>query len=82
MFSSVSLKAGGWMKAFLVVVLMTDTGLGANSNCLATVGEDPSPGSGSCRFGTLGDFLVEGFFGGIVPAIKIAFKHVYKAELG
>jgi hypothetical protein len=48
---------------------MTGTVLGENSNCLATIGEDPSLASGSCSFGTLGDFLVEGFFGGIVPAI-------------
>jgi hypothetical protein len=70
------------MKAFLVAVLMTGTGLGVNSNCLATAGEEPSPASGSCGFGALGDFLVEGFFGGIVPAIKTTFKHVYRAVLG
>jgi hypothetical protein len=63
-------KGGGWTKAFLVVVLMTGTGFGENSNCLATAGEEPSPTSGSCSFGALGDFLVVGFFGGIVPATE------------
>jgi hypothetical protein len=70
------------MKAFLVTILMIGIGLGVNSNCLATTGEEPSPTYGSCSFGTLGDFLVEGFFGGIVLAIKITLKHVYKVELG
>jgi hypothetical protein len=49
---------------------MTDTSLGWNYNCLATTEEDPSPTSDSCSFGALGDFMVEGFFGGTVPAIK------------
>jgi hypothetical protein len=52
---------------------MMGTGFGANYNCLATAGEEPSPTSGFCNFGTLGDFLVVGFFGGIVPAIKMVF---------
>jgi hypothetical protein len=65
----VSPKAGGWTKGSLVIVLMTDTVLGVNSNCLATAGEDPSPTSDSCSLGALSDFLVEGFFRGIVPAI-------------
>jgi hypothetical protein len=82
MFASVSPKVRGWMKGFLVDVLMICTGLVENSNFLAIVGEEPSPASSSCGFGALGDFLVEGFFRGIVPAIKIAFKHVYRAELG
>jgi hypothetical protein len=82
MFGFVSLKAEGWIKASLEVVLMTCIGFGVNSNCLTTAGEDPSPTSGSCGSGTLGDFLVEGFFGGIVPTIKITFKHVYKEVLG
>jgi hypothetical protein len=42
----------------------------ANSNCLATLGEEPSPTFGSYRFGAIGDFLVVGLFGGIVPAKK------------
>lgn len=58
------------MKAFFVVVLMTRTVFGVISNCLATAGEEPSPASGSCIFGALGDFLVVGFFGGIVPATE------------
>jgi hypothetical protein len=48
---------------------MTGTGFGVNSNCLATIGEEPSPVSGSFIFGTLWDFLVVGFFEGIIPAI-------------
>ena len=40
---------------------------GENSNCLATIGEEPSPTSGSCIFGALGYFLVVGFFRGIIP---------------
>jgi hypothetical protein len=52
---------------------MMGTSFGANSNCLATSGDEPSPTSGSCRFRALGDFLVVGFFGGIVPTIKIVF---------
>jgi hypothetical protein len=48
---------------------MTDTVLGENSNFLATDGEESSPTSNSYILGALGDFLVEGFFGGIVPAI-------------
>jgi hypothetical protein len=82
MFASVSLKYGGWMKAFLVAVLMTSTSFGENSNCLAIVGEEPSLAYGSCGFGALGDFLVEGFFRGIIPTIKTTFKHVYRAALG
>ena len=58
------------MKDLLEVVLMTGTSFGVNSNCLATTGEDPSTASGSCSFCLLGDFLVEGFFEGIVSAIK------------
>jgi hypothetical protein len=49
---------------------MTDTSFGVNSNCLATAREEPSPTSGSYSFGSLGDFLVVGFFGGIVPATE------------
>jgi len=70
------------MKAFFVAVLMTGIGLGVNSNSLATTREGPFPASGSCSFGALGYFLVEGFFGGIVPTIKTTFKHAYRAMLG
>ena len=65
----VSLKAGGWTKGSLVILLMMDTGLGENSNCLTTDGEEPSPTSDSRSLGALDDFLVEGFFRGIVPVI-------------
>jgi hypothetical protein len=82
MLTSVSPKVEDWMKAFLVVVLMTSTSLGENSNCLSTAGEDPSPAFGSCGFGALGDFLVEVLFGGIFITIKRTFKHVYRVELG
>jgi hypothetical protein len=58
------------VKASLVIFLMIDVGLEVNSNFLATAGEEPSPASYSCSFGTLGDFLVVGFFGGIIPAIE------------
>jgi hypothetical protein len=49
---------------------MMSNGFGANSNCLANTGEEPSPASGSYNFGALGDFLVVGFFGGIFPATE------------
>ena len=58
------------MKASLVIVLMMSTILEVNSNFLATDGEDPSPTSDSSSFGTLGDFLVVGFFRGIIPATE------------
>jgi hypothetical protein len=61
----------GWMKSFFVDVLMTCSGLGVYSNCLTTPGEEPSPTSGSFSFGTLGDRLVVGFLGGIIPSFKI-----------
>ena len=70
------------MKASLEAVLMIGTSFGENYNCIATAGEDPSPSSSYCGFGSLGDFLVDGFFGGIVLAIKTTFKHVYKAVSG
>jgi hypothetical protein len=49
---------------------MTGTDFGENSNFLATTGEEPSPASGSYIFGTLGYFLVVGFFRGIIPPTK------------
>jgi hypothetical protein len=39
-------------------------------HCIATIREETFPASGSCIFGTLGDFLVVGFFGGISPVTK------------
>jgi hypothetical protein len=45
---------------------MTGTGFGEKSSCFGTVGEEPSPTYGSFIFGALGDFLVVGFFRGIV----------------
>jgi hypothetical protein len=71
MFTSMSPNSGGWMKALLVSILMTGTGFGVNSNCLATAGEEPSPASGSCSFGTLGDFLVVGFFEALFLQLKM-----------
>jgi hypothetical protein len=68
--ASVSPKAGGWTKGSLVILLMTNTSLGTKSNFLATDGEEPSPTSDSYSLGALGDFLVDGFFGGIIPVIK------------
>jgi len=65
--ASVSPKAGGWKKGSLVILLMMDTSLETNSNCLATDGEESSPTSDSYSLGDLGDFLVDGFFRGIVP---------------
>jgi hypothetical protein len=58
------------VKTFLVDVLMTGSSLGENSNFFAAVGEEPSPTSGSFSFDALGDHLVVGFLGGIVPRIE------------
>jgi hypothetical protein len=58
------------VKIFLVDVLMTGSSLGENSNCFVGPGDEPSPTSGSFSLGALGDRLVFGFFGGIVPANK------------
>jgi hypothetical protein len=46
---------------------MTSFGLGVYSNCFVTPREDPSLTLGSFSFGALGDRLVVGFLGGIVP---------------
>jgi hypothetical protein len=80
--TSVSLKDGGRTKGSLVIALMMDTGLGENSNFLATAGEEPSPISDSCTFGTRGDFLVDGFFGGIVPVIKATLRTCIQNNIG
>jgi hypothetical protein len=61
---------------------MMDTGLGENSNCLTTDGEEPSPTSDSCSLGALGDFLVEGFFEALFLQFKMSFEHAYRAALG
>ena len=53
-----------------MIVLMMVTGLEVNYNFLATAGEEPSSAYDSYCFGILGDFLVVGFFGGIVPTTK------------
>jgi hypothetical protein len=58
------------MKSFLVDVLITISGLGANSSCFSTPGEDTSLTSGYFSFDSLIDHLVVGFLGGIVPAIE------------
>jgi hypothetical protein len=67
MLSFVSPKTGGWIKTFFVVVLTRVSGLGTYSNYLAVPREEPSPVSGSFSFGALGECLVVGFLGGIVP---------------
>jgi hypothetical protein len=69
------------MKTFIVVGLTTSSGLGAYSNCFAAPGEEPSPTSGYFSFGALGDHLVVGFLGGIVPATKIIFQRLCKTKL-
>jgi hypothetical protein len=67
------------MKTFFVDVLMTGSDLGIYSNYLATPGEEPSPTSGSFNFGALGDHLVFGFLGSIVPATeKSKFRYYAK----
>jgi hypothetical protein len=66
--SSVSPKVGGWMKTFFVAILMTGYGLGAYSNYLAVLEEEPSHVSGYFRFGALDEHLVVGFLGDIVLA--------------
>ena len=69
----VSLNVGGYSKGSLVIILITDIALATNSNCLAIVGDEPSPTFGSCIFDALGNFLVEEFFRGIAPVVKTAF---------
>jgi hypothetical protein len=78
--SYVSPKAGGWMKTFFVEVLMTGFGLGVYSNCLAALGKEPSPTSGSFSFGALDDHLVVGFVGDIVPVIKTTLQRLCKEQ--
>jgi hypothetical protein len=43
-------------------------------------GEDPLPTFGSFIFGSLGDHLVVGFLGGIVPETKIKFQRLCKTK--
>jgi hypothetical protein len=69
--ASVSAKARGWMKNFFYVVLTTGSSLGTYSNCIVVPREEPLPVSGSFSFGALGERLVVGFLGDIVP-----LKHV------
>jgi hypothetical protein len=58
------------VKNFLVDVLINGSVLGENYNCFTTVGEEPSPTSGSFSFDALRDIPVVSFLGGIVPAIE------------
>jgi hypothetical protein len=86
MFCYVSLKDRGLAKAYLVIILMMGANLEVNSKFLATVGEEPSPASDSCSFGILEDFLVVGFFGGIVPTtedvqLRLAYKVILDPNL-
>jgi hypothetical protein len=69
----VSPKARGWMKSFFIDVLMTGSSLNVYSNYLMTLGEEPSPTSGSFNFGALDDHLVVGFLGNIVPTTQNKF---------
>jgi hypothetical protein len=55
------------MKTFFFVVLMIGSSLGTYSNCLVVPGEEPSSVSGYFSFNALGECLVVGFLGGIVP---------------
>jgi hypothetical protein len=71
--ASVSPKVRGWMKTFFVFVLMKGFDLEAYSNFFVIPGEETSPTFGSFSFDTLGDHLVVGFLGGIVPATKIKY---------
>jgi hypothetical protein len=63
-------KPEGWTKAFLDEIFMTDSSLGVYSNCLAVPEEEPSHVSTSSSLGALGECLVVGFVGGILPAAR------------
>jgi hypothetical protein len=65
--ASISLKNEGWTKDFFVKVLMTSSSLGVYSKCLAAPGEDTSLASVSFSLGSLGEHLVVGFLGEILP---------------
>jgi hypothetical protein len=65
--SLVSSKAEGWTRSFFVVVLMTCSTLGAYSNYLMVLGEEPSPISIYFIFGALDKCLVVGFLDDILP---------------
>jgi hypothetical protein len=58
------------VKDLFLDVLMIGSGLGENSNYFAGPGDEPSLTFGSFSFDALGDHLVVGFIGGIVPAIE------------
>jgi len=49
---------------------------------LATVREELSPASGSCSFGSLRDFLVVGFFGGIIPVTENTLQVGVQGDIG
>jgi hypothetical protein len=66
--ASVSPKVGGWMKTFFVVLLTTGSDLWMYYNCLTILGEETSLVSGSFSFSALGERLVVGFLGNIIPA--------------
>jgi hypothetical protein len=68
--ASVSPKTGGWKNDLLVEVLMTGSTLGAYSNCLTVLGEEPSLVFDSFILGNLGEHLVVGFLSGILPAAR------------
>jgi hypothetical protein len=70
------------MKTVFVDVLITGFSLGENSNCFDAPGEETAPTSGSFSLGALGNHLVVGFLGGIIPAIEInPLGHAYRETL-
>jgi hypothetical protein len=71
----VSPKHGGSENSFFVKVLMTGSALGANSNYLAVLGEEPSHISDSFCFGALGARLVVGFLNDILPENRAEFRY-------
>jgi hypothetical protein len=66
--ASISPKDADWIEYFFVVVLMTNSGLGAYSNYLMVTREETLPISGSFIFGALGKRLVVGFLTDILYA--------------
>jgi hypothetical protein len=68
--TSIFPRTGGWTKAFFVDVLMMGSALRVYSICLTVPEEEPSPVSASFSLGGLGERLVVGFLGDILPAAR------------